>query len=275
MASTARADDLAKTVDLALENYDLADYGAAKAQLEAALKDAGGDAATMARAHLALGAVYAKLDNDAGARASIRRALAADESIRPEPRFGAEFVELFEAVRAERQAATSCDGIAALSHARGQPAKSGKPYKLTCLAGNSLGDITVSVFYRTDSDSPYSKLAMTKSGECAWTAEIPKVTGEQLEYHFAAANKSGTTVAAHGSDASPIVVLVEATAETAPPPKGKRPEDEVPDELAGTPPKPRAKGCAGCSGSSTRGASLSLLLVCALLAGLRRNRLTS
>lgn len=272
-AATAHADgDLAKTIDLALENYDLGEYKAAKSQLEGALDGVAGDAAIIARGHLALAAVYVKLGNEAGAKASLSRALDADDSVRPEPRYAHDaLMALFDTAAAERKAATSCDGIAAVAHERGKPAESGKPYTLTCLAGNQLGDISVSVFYRTADDQKYSKLAMEKTGECSWSAKIPPVSGEQLEYHFAAANKAGKTVAAHGSAGSPNSVVVESGAKE--PPKGRRAEDEVPDELGGQPPKPRAKGCAGCSGGSAGGSAMSLLFVCALLAGLRRNRL--
>ena len=270
LPSKARA-DLKKTIDLALENYDLGEYGAAKLQLEGALASEKGDTAQIARAHLVLGAVYVKLGNEAGAKASFSRALDADESVRPDDRLSDSAVRaLFEHTMAERAAAQSCDGIAAIAHDRGQPATAGKPYAVSCLAGTALGAASVQVFYRTDSDADYSVLEMKKTGECKWTAEIPAVSGEQLEYRFSAVNEAGKALAGHGTPASPISVVIEAAAEA--PPKGRRAEDEVPDELGGKPAKPRGNGCAGCSGTGAGGPAVLVMVACALLAARPRNR---
>jgi tetratricopeptide (TPR) repeat protein len=267
--------DLSKTIDLALENFDLGDYSAAKAQLEGALENAGGDAATVARGHLVLGAVYYELGNEAGAKAAFGRALAADESVRPEPRYAnAAVISIFDAVAEQRKAANSCEGIPAIAHDRGPRPKAGKPYELTCRAGDQLGEVSLVVFYRTANLGAYTKKAMDKTGDCTWTAQLPALDGEQLEYHFAALNESGRKLAGHGSQDSPNSLAIEAAVET--PPTGKRAEDEVPDELGGRrPAEPRGKGCAGCSGTGTGGPLAAVLLCCALLAGLRRNSLSS
>ncbi len=265
---------------LAMENYDLGDYKAARDQLLSALdiakKGKLEKEMVTAKTHLLLAGIYMLgFRDEAKAIEQYKGALTIAPGIKLEPPFDSEpLKKALAKADYELNPIITCDNLMGIEHKQVTRADEGLPVKVTFKAGPELREGTAHLSFRGNEEEEFTELDMKRAGKCGYIGRIPgtAVSGEMLHYFVSMKKKDGRLIAMRGNKKSPFPIMVVKSAKS-PTTQNLETEakDENPDELFGN--KHRGGTCAGCAtGLGTTGDLGLLALVVGTIAVFRRRK---
>ncbi len=289
------ADDVDAANRLAMENYDLQDYAAARDALLASLAklDRAGlaDSPTAARTHVLLGVVYGVgLGDETVAVEHFAAALKIDDTIEVDPAYASDATAALldkgrAALAPPPPAKADCATLQGIAHTIVDRADEGTAVEIACQVGSSLRGADIVLAYQADGAADYTEVPMTARGECEYAASIPAeaIAGSTVRYYIHA-DRDGKLLASKGRATAPFLLAVTASALPSAASSdgsaaethgagGEAVEDEVPDEIRGPKPANGRSGCASCAASDGGGAPWGpAMLVLAAAAVYRRKR---